>query len=341
MRIIFDINHPADVHQFRNTIKVLQQKGHKILVTARDKDVTYELLEAYKIPYIRRKGYKGVLGKAIGLIRINHFLYKTAKKFKPDLMIGSSGNCYIAQVSKLLGKPSVVFTDTEFATIQNWLIFPFSDKICTPSCFYLDLGSKQVRYDGYKEIAYLHPDYFTPDPKVPRQIGVKKGEKYVLIRLVAFQASHDIGYSGIKNIKEHIVKLEKYCRVFISSERELHSDLKKYQLTLPPEKVHSALSYADLFIGESSTMASESAVLGTPAIFISDTTRGYIEDLIKYGLVYRYGSKNTNQALHKACEIIKKKNSRKGYQEKRKKLLKDKIDVTKWMVQYIESFDAK
>ena len=32
--------------------------------------------------------------------------------------------------------------------------------------------------------------------------------------------------------------------------------------------------YADLFVGESATMASEYAVLGTPAIFVSTSRRG-------------------------------------------------------------------
>ena len=51
MRILFDMGHPAHVHFFKNAIWELEKQGHEVKVTARDKDVTLELLEAYGIPY--------------------------------------------------------------------------------------------------------------------------------------------------------------------------------------------------------------------------------------------------------------------------------------------------
>ncbi|MBT6822378.1 hypothetical protein HOA56_08140, partial [archaeon] len=59
MRILIDINHPADVHQFKFFIKDMKKRGHKFLIVARNKDVTFKLLEAYGIDYLPRKGYKG------------------------------------------------------------------------------------------------------------------------------------------------------------------------------------------------------------------------------------------------------------------------------------------
>ena len=66
----------------------------------------------------------------------------------------------------------------------------------------------------------------------------------------------------------------------------------KFQIPCPPEKIHHALYYADLFYGESPTMASEAACLGTPARYIDHKGRGYTDEQErKYGLVFNF--KNT------------------------------------------------
>lgn len=54
MKILFDMGHPAHVHFFKNAIWELEKRGHQVKVTAREKDVTLELLGAYKIPYVVR-----------------------------------------------------------------------------------------------------------------------------------------------------------------------------------------------------------------------------------------------------------------------------------------------
>ncbi|MCK4824015.1 DUF354 domain-containing protein, partial [bacterium] len=159
MRVLIDIGHPAHIHLFKNMIWNLKKKGHEIKITARDKDVALQLLDAYGFEYENRgEGYTGLFRKAIGVIKINHRLYTIARRFKPDIVIGVH-NPYIAQVGKLIRIPSIIFTDTEHAKLANYLTFPFTDVICTPSCFNKDLGKKQVRYNGYHELAYLHPNY--------------------------------------------------------------------------------------------------------------------------------------------------------------------------------------
>lgn len=86
-------------------------------------------------------------------------LLKISKKFKPDVLTGI-GSPYIAQVSKLLMSKSVLFTDTEHASLINKLSVPFSDYVLTPLCFLKDFGERHVRYNGYHELAYLHPNLF-------------------------------------------------------------------------------------------------------------------------------------------------------------------------------------
>ena len=50
-RILFDVGHPAHVHLFKHAVSELHRRGHETLVTAREKEVTTELLDAYDIDY--------------------------------------------------------------------------------------------------------------------------------------------------------------------------------------------------------------------------------------------------------------------------------------------------
>jgi len=89
-----------------------------------------------------------------------------------------------------------------------------------------------------------------------------------LLRFNAFKAHHDIGAKGlsIENKRKLIAYLETKGKVYITSERNIDEEFKKYQLLLSPEKVHSLIYYATMLIGDSQTMTSEAAILGTPAL---------------------------------------------------------------------------
>ena len=66
MKILIDIGHPAHVHYFRNFIKIMKSRGHKLLVVARDREVVYDLLNYYSIEFISRgKGNDTRFGKII------------------------------------------------------------------------------------------------------------------------------------------------------------------------------------------------------------------------------------------------------------------------------------
>ncbi|MDF2954394.1 MAG: putative glycosyltransferase [Candidatus Alkanophagales archaeon MCA70_species_2] len=347
MKILVDIGHPAHVHLFKNIIWNLEERGHEVMITAKDKEITLHLLDAYGFEYESlERHHKNLLGKLLSLIIREYKLYKVAREFKPDIFI-SHGSMFAAHVSKLLGKPHISLEDTEISTEQIRLYAPFTDVILTPTCFKLDLGKKQVRYNGYHELAYLHPKYFKPDMSVLDEMDVSRCDTFIILRFISWGASHDIKLKGIDRGKEleFIKSLEHYGSVFITSERKLDRKLEKYRITTPPEKIHSLLYYADLYIGEGGTMAAEAAILGTPAIHIESTSKGiatgeftgnFLELRDKYGLLYFYPDQN--QALEKAISILEDKNSKDEWRKKREKLLKDKIDVTAWMVNFIERY---
>mgnify|MGYP000318296248 CR=1 FL=1 len=345
MKFIIGMWHPAHVHFFKNTVLNLEERGHKIVLVTRPKEITLDLLDKYGFNYqIVGSHHRKSLSKAIGMLRIECAIYGIAKAFKPDIFIGIN-DMYCNHVAKLMRKPSITFTDTEDAKLGNWLALPFAETICTPSCFLKDLGKKHVRYDGYHELAYLHPNYFQPDSSVLDDLNLTKDEKLIILRFISWSASHDFGLKGIKNASDMIRSLESYGRILITSEMKLNSELEKYRITCSPEKIHSLLYYSQLYIGEGGTMATEAAILGTPSIHIESTSKGiatgeftgnFLELRDKYGLLYFYPDQD--RALEKAISILEDKNSKNEWRKRRERLLKDKIDVTAWMVDFIERY---
>ena len=100
------------------------------------------------------------------------------------------------------------------------------------------------------------------------------------------------------------------------------------------------MAFASLVVGESATMASEAAVLGVPAIFISTTSRGYTDEQEKrYGLVQNFTPHEQQQCLNAAINLVSKPLEwlRKEYKSRQNQLLMERIDTSAWMVRFIET----
>ena len=341
MKILIDIGHPGHVHLFKNFAWEMQNKGHEILFTTREKEFEIDLLNHYKFNFISfGKKYNTIVSKIFGLFKFNVSMLKAAIKFKPDVFM-SHGSIYAAQTSWLINKPHISFEDT-FNFEQINLYKPFTDVILTSSYDHPNLGKKNVKYRGYHELAYLHPNNFQPNNSNLSELRISENTKYVLLRFVSWEASHDKGHKGIsfQNKLKAVKEFKKYAKVYISSEKKLPEELLEYQIRVSPEKIHDILAFASLVFGESATMISEAAVLGTPGIFLDDTGRLYTEEEEKkYGLVYNYTESEIDQdnAIKKGVEILKK-NDNSAYQRNRGKLLSDKIDVTAFTVWFVENY---
>ncbi len=342
MNILIDITHPAHLHFFKNPIKILEERGHKVFLGARRKDVTVDLLDNLGMSYeLFSIAKKGLVSLAKELITHEKKLFFYARKNKIDLMMNIGGT-FIVHPGLLLGIPTIVFSDTEHAKISNLITYPFATKICTPTCYFDDLGRKQVKYNGYHELSYLHPNRFKPDLSVLSKINLNQNDKFFIIRFISWEASHDSGQWGftLKQKRKLIHQLERFGKVFISSEGVLPDEFKPYLLPTNPIEIHHLLAFSSLYIGEGATMATESAILGTPSIYVNSLTAGTIEELInKYGLMSRFI--DGDKAIEKAIEIVNSPNSKDIQNEKKNKFLAEKIDVTSWLVEFIENFFSK
>jgi predicted glycosyltransferase len=341
MKILVDLAHPAHIHLFKHAIWELQAHGHACAVTARDKEILLALLDAYGFPYetLSRAG-NGVLGVAGEMMRRDWNLLRAARRFSPDLMMGVS--TYITHVGTLLRIPSLFFTDTEHASISNSITFPFADVVCTPNC-YRGAMKNQIRYRGYHELAYLHPRYFTPDPAVLRAEGLSPDDTLIIMRFVGWQAAHDRGARGLslETKRRAVEEFSKRGRVLITSERPLPPEFEPYRISVGPDQVHHLMAYATLLYGESATMASEAAVLGTHAVFCDFAGRGYTdEEESKYGLVanFKLDPESQRRSVEKAVEWLDDPRLRNEGQRKRKLLLADTIDVTRFIVWLAEHY---
>ena len=353
MRILIDMGHPGHVHFFKNFIWEMEKKGHTVLITARNKEITLDLLSKYHFDFIpvgRQKSGKFNLIKEWVLRDLQ--ILKIAREFHPDFLMGI-GNPSVAHVAKLLSKKSLVFTDTEHAKFANGVTFPFADVICTPSCFNYDAGPKQVRYNGYHELAYLHPNRFIPNPAVLTELGLDTDDNIFLVRFAAFDASHDTKTEHFdkRYIPELINRLEDNGTVVISSEVKLEPYLQKYQYKLSPDRYHDLLYFSKMYIGEGSTSAMEAAVLGVPPIHFERLNIGGQKSTIlpyigvlnelqaKYNLLYSFCDER--DLLSKVDEILADLNQAKViWGRRRDALLNDKIDVTAFMVWFIENYPA-
>lgn len=344
MNILIEIGHPAHVYKLLATIKTLESKNHKIVVVTKDIASVTALLTRFGINYtvigIKKDN---LLAKMLMQIWYNVRCFLIFKKEKIDLMIGSVSVSYL---TRLTGCPSMLFDDDDDAAepLLVKYIHPYVSEILSPSALTGTRARKDtIYYNGYHELAYLHPKRFSPDDSIFEEIGLVKGEPYFVLRFNVFKAHHDIGVQGLSiEYKRKIVAfLEKRGRVFITTERNIDEEFKKYQLLLSPEKVHSLLYYATMFIGDSQTMTSEAAILGTPAIKCNTfagklAIPNELED--KYQLCYAFLPEESDKMLARIEELISLSDLKTLWNERKERMLADKIDVTAFYIWFVENY---
>lgn len=340
MNILIDVNHPSHVHFFRNFIKLMGSRGHSLLVTSSDSDILVELLRNYKINHIVLGNYgKSTISKIANIPIMDLKLFFRARKFSPDILLGL-GSIRASHAALMFGKPCIIFEDAEHTKWQNWLYRPFASHIITNNSFKDDYGLKHMRYKGFDELAYLHPNYFTPNRTVLEELDLNN-EKFILLRFVSWNTSHDYGQSGFnfKNeaeCKSFIEALEDLnCRILVSTENRRFPLLSRYSIKLAPEKIHDILFFAHMYIGEGATMAAEAALLGTPSIYVSSIPLGYLDSLChSYGLVCNcHGYKD---ALDKAKNLLNDINLKEKWNHKKEMLISESDDINQYTARLVE-----
>jgi predicted glycosyltransferase len=344
-KIIIYMQHPAEAKMYRYLYKDLINDGISIKIAIMEReDIVGKIVSEYTNNY-EVIGYTqpNIVQKGLNLIKIDKNLYQLAKKFKPDL-ITSFSSPYPGHIASMLNFAHIGYCDTEEAHLNTILSYSFQDTVLTPSCYLISVPkNKHIRFNGYKELAYLHPKYFKPNSKVLDELGLSKNDKIILIRFSSKDATHDIGNKiintkEIDNLYKKIKEIEEYATVLISSsEIYLGKRFEKYYLNINPNQYDDLLSFCNLYMGEGSTTASEAGIMGVPWIFLQDIKLGYLWDQENnYGLGFQIP--NIKLALNKVLEIISNNNIPSEWKIRRKKLLADKIDVTSFLSWFIRNY---
>ena len=343
MKVLIDINHPAHVHLFRNVYAMLVEHGNEVLVVVKEIPSAMKLLDLYGIPYVNiGKKDDNIMKKGLDQVVYDKRLLKLVHDHHVDIGLGSSIN--IPHVSKLSKMKSIILDDDDDEVEPLFTQFghPFADTILSP------VGTprkskKTVYVNAYHELAYLHPNRFKPDESVLKDAGVEAGEPYFILRFNAFKAHHDVGVVGltIENKRRLVHHLESKGKVFITTERDMDDEFKPYQLKVSPEKAHSLMYYATMLVGDSQTMTSEAAVLGTPAIRCN-TFVGRIhyleEEEHKYGLTYGFRPEDAEKMFEKIDELLAMPDLKEEWQTRRQKMLSEKIDYSRFLFWFVENY---
>ena len=345
MKVLIDIGHPAHVHYYRNLAGELQKKNCKVFWTVKDIPVARRLLDHYGFEYIvLPKKADGLAGKVFKQIQYDFKLWRLCRHEKIDIAIGTSVS--VAHVSRISAVKSIVFDDDDdnVQPLVTKYVNPFADALLSPKA----LKGKRKRqdtiyYSGYHELAYLHPNRFVPDPKILNEAGLGHGEPFFIMRFNVFKAHHDVEIKGLSlEQKLKLIEiLEPYGKIFITTERDIEPELQKYQLKIRPEKIHSLMAYATIFLGDSQTMTSEAVVLGVPSLRCNSFAGriSYLEEEEhRYGLTYAFQPHDFDKLVHKLRELLNTPDLREIWKQKRDKMLSEKIDVTSFWCWFIENY---
>ncbi len=345
MNILIDINHPAQLHYFRNLYCELS-KRHRLIVTTKNIPSVLALLDHYEIPYVNigDKGI-GIFDKVCRQIVFTERVRKIILNERIDIAIGVSSKAVHAS---LLNKcKSIFFLDDDLSVLSAVAPYtmPFINTGLSPDVLEFERTPRVLYYPGFQELAYLHPNRFTPNPDVPIKYGLRKDEKYFMLRFNAFTAHHDRKNCGLSLTQKRqlVAILSKHGRVFITTEAKLNPEFDVYRMPISSHEIHDFLYFSQMLVSDSQTMSSEAAVLGVPS-FRCNTFVGKIsyleEEEKRYGLTYGYLPNQFAWMIDRIEHLLNKPNLKETWQIKRAKMLRDKIDVTAFWLWFIENYPA-
>ncbi|GAB3279132.1 hypothetical protein GCM10027347_53700 [Larkinella harenae] len=345
MKFLFYFGHPAQYLFVRETIKQLSA-AHQVTILIKTKDVLEDLIREDGLPYTN------ILSKPRGsthwMIILSYLkrllvIIPIILRNRFTLLIGTDAT--IAQLGKVFGINRITILEDDYEVIKSLaqITYPLTQTILCPEvCQVGPWTSKKVGYKGYMKLGYLHPAVFKPDPQTPAKYQLSN--PYVLIRLARLTAYHDVGKRGIDlALLKRIISLveAKGYAVKISSEDGLGEYFKDYILRPDPRDMHHLLAHSALLICDSQSMSVEAAMLGVPSIRYSDFSGkiSVLEELEHtYQLTYGILPGRETELLSRISEVMER--SANDFLQRRNRMLNEKINVTPFLVWFLENYPA-
>lgn len=338
MIFLFELSHPKHYYQFIPSINILETSGNKVIILARNKDVLLKILNEEGRNYIEYgKHGKTLFSKFFLIPNLLLNFFRVCFKHKPDRII-SKASPYAAIIGKFLRIKTIITPDSEVVSLTNKLVAPLSNLIITPKTFGINYGDKHKLITGFFEDCYLHPSVFNPNT---HKLDITLSEylkPFFLLRFISWNANHDMNQFGFSQEEkvELVDFLGKYGSVFISSESELPDSIEHFRLKIPASQMHLFISVSHLYIGDSQSMATEAALLGTPSIrynsFVGPNDMTNFRVLENKELLIN--CTNFIEVLTTSKKIIEDKNSKKLWLMKRDEYYKNNGNVNEQLVSF-------
>lgn len=344
-RILLYMGHPAHYHNFSVVMNNLKEAGCCVLIVAREKDVLSRLLQdsGFETIFLPARQGNSRFGLIASVLNREWRMLQIVRRFRPDIMAGT--DLVIAHVGKLLGIPSVLINEDDLDQIPLFAKFGvrYCDVHLAPDvCRVEGYKNQTLHYRSYHELAYLHPDHFSPSRDVIAPF-IDVDNPYFILRFAQLTAHHDKGRSGISDelATKLIGKLEPQGKVYITSERLLSPQFEPYRIAIPPQYMHHALALASLYIGDSQTMAAEAAVLGIPSLRFNDFVGklSYLNELENcYQLTVGIPTDQPNKLLEEVDRVIANKNIRLDFDKRRNNMLSEKENLALLWTEFLLNY---
>ena len=372
MNILLQLSHPAHFHYYHYAMLNWMEHGHKVIVAIKTKDILEQLVKDSGIPYynINEKAHRGSkLGVLWDMVVRDWKILKICFREKINLLTGSSAE--VAHIAWLLRNLGVCTGEDDAKVIPNYVkctapfLYDNCIRLCPTVCGSERMEQYTVRYPSYHELAYLHPNHFTPDASVVEVYGIDTSKPYFIMRFASLKAHHDDGIKGINTeVAQNLVDiLSPHGQIYITSERELEPQFEPYRIRINPLDMHHVMAFASLYIGDSQTMAAEAGVLGTPFVRFNDFVGriGYLRELedvyqLGYGIhatpltpdstIRRADGSTQPSGVEQLYETVRElvampaEERHELFHARREQMLHDKIDYAKYLTWFIENYPS-
>jgi len=296
MKVWIDMTASAHVLVFRPLMRIMEERGDEVQITARDYAQTLQLLELHGLEaeVIGRHGGRSRLQKARQMTHRLGALKKWAKGRGFDIAL-AHGSHELTLTARRLGIPSSTTFDYEFATLQHQLGCRAATKVVVPEAIpperlrpYGVEPPKLLQYPGLKEEYYLSD--FEPDRSLLDRFAIDTSNILVVLRPPPdVSLYHRQSNPLFPMTLDHLGRLQNVHAFVLprtEEQREYVRGLSLPSVILPERAVdaQSLIALADVVVSAGGTMNREAAALGVPVYTTYGGRLGGVdEELIREG----------------------------------------------------------
>ena len=300
MRVWIDITNSPHVPFFRPLIRLLEEDGHDVAVTARAYAQTEQLLELHGIAatIVGGHGGRSRFAKVRAMASRLQALHRWAHDRHFDVAL-AHGSYDLTLTARRLGIPSTTAFDYEYAVAQHQLGCRAATRVAVPEAIpperlrrYGLRPPKLVRYAGLKEEYYLAD--FEPDPAVPEAIGVGRSRIIVVLRPPPdVSLYHRSANELFPKTLTALGRRDDVYAIVLPRTAEQGDAVRRLHLPsviVPPRAIdaQSLIAAADIVISAGGTMNREAVALGVPVYTIfAGRLGGVDEQLLREGRLRR------------------------------------------------------